>query len=652
MISSDESFGVKLKSLIDKNLPDSSLSADVICREMGVSRSSLHRLVKEHTDLSVNLFIRQCRLERAKFLLKTTELRIAEIAELVGIPNPQNFSKYFTEAFAVSPTEFRRQKPESESITPDPAPEPALIQPITDPVYTPQPEDNLPVVVHKRQYRYLIAGVIVAGLAGLALYVWLQLGRQHHGVSSLLGTNQSIAILPFKNMGPTDTGPLVEGITDDLHTVLSLGDSLKVVARTSSDQYQNTKKSIWQIGDELQVANLLKGSVLKNGNQLQVKLELIRTNDDIRLWAKTFSGSYNDLFRLTDQMGQEVLQQLNPSGVQRTQTISRPVPTTNTVAYNAFLQGRQLMLTRSEDKLKAAISQFEQAVQLDEHFADAYAYKAVCYQLLIDMGYQTGQAIWNQGKQNALTAIQFDSTNSTAYATLGSLYANAYQWKQAEAAFRQALRHNANDAQANYWYSLLLRSVGRLKEAMTYSTKAHTLDPLYPVILTGHVLNCAYAGHFDLASQTLADGKLLFGDSFLYAFGQSLTALAKDDYAQAANAYREALRLNPNLTTQWPSLYYCEARLGQPAHARAYLATQPETPQILYNKAVVCAGLGDQVNCLRYLRQAADGGYVYRDLLVFPVFRPYHRNPAFRAILRQYGLPDSLPATAQISSGL
>lgn len=641
MVSSDEAFILKLKSLIDKNLSDSSFSTDTICREMGISRSQLHRYVKVQTDLSVSLFIRQQRLEKAKILLHTTELRIVEIAELVGIPNPQNFSKYFTEAFTVSPTEFRKQPLETDSVSPDLTPVGIQSEalPELEPIF--QQAAPPPLPGRKRRKWYLIAGALVALLTGLSLYVWLPFDSQHYGSKTPNQAPNSIAILPFKNMGPSDTGPLVEGITDDLHTMLSLVDSLKVIARTSSDQYQHTKKTVWQIGDELQVANLLKGSVLKNGDRLQIKLELIRTNDDIRLWTKNFSGSYDDLFRLTEQMGQEVLLQLNlPAGSHQYQLVDRPAPTTNAVAYNAFLQGRQLMLTRSEAKLRAAITRFDQAIRLDKRYADAYAYKAVCYQLLIDMGYITGQAIWNEGQKNALVAINLDSTNSTAYATLGSLYATAYQWKQSEKAFQMALYHNPNDAQANYWYSLLLRSLGRVNEALAYSTKARTLDPLYPVIHTGHVLNCVYAGRFDLADQRLADDKLLFGDSFLYTFSQAIYALAKKDYSQAANAYRETLRLNPDFITQWPSLLYCESRLGQPARARAYLTTMPETPQISYNKAVVYAGLGDHANCLRYLRQAADGGFLYRDLLVFPAFWPYHRDPAFRAILHQYGLPD------------
>ncbi|GAB3993689.1 hypothetical protein GCM10028807_29580 [Spirosoma daeguense] len=640
MVNSDEAFIDKLQELIDRDLSDSSLSTDAICREMGVSRSKLHRLVKDHTGLPVSLFIRQYRLEKAKYLIKTTDLRMAEIAEQVGISNPQNFSKYFTETFAVSPSEFRKQKPDADSLTPDAERVVADDVALTEPESTTQPADSRPVTYQKRRNRYVVPGMVIAVVAGLALFIWLQVSSQAHGEQTSLKASRSIAVLPFKNMGLAEAEPLVEGITDDLHTVLSLMDSLKVIARTSSDQYQNTKKTVWQIGDELEVANLLKGSVLKNGNQLQIKLELIRTNDDIRLWTKTYRGPYTDIFRLTDQMGREVLQQLNPAVGLHTHAVVRPVPTTNTLAYNAFLQGRQLMLTRSEDKLRAAIDQFDDAIQLDARFADAYAYKAVCYQLLIDMGYATGQANWNLGKQNALTAIQFDSTNSTAYATLGSLYAIVFQWKQAETAFRQALRYNTNDAQANYWYSLLLRSVGRFNEALTYSTKARTLDPLYPVISTGHALNCVYAGRFDLADQSLADSKLLFGDSFLYALVQAINGLAKNDYANAARAYQEALRLNPSFTTQLPSLYYCEARLGQPARARSYLTTLPETPQVCYNKAVVYAGLGDHANCLRYLRQAADAGFIYRDLLAFPVFRPYHRDPIFRAILRQYNLPD------------
>ena len=108
MITSDKQLVEKLNRLIDDNLVNQSISVDNICQTLGISRSHLYRTLKENSDLSVSLYIWKRRLLRAKYLLITTDLRISEIGNAVGITNRQNLSKYFIEEFQVSPTEFRK----------------------------------------------------------------------------------------------------------------------------------------------------------------------------------------------------------------------------------------------------------------------------------------------------------------------------------------------------------------------------------------------------------------------------------------------------------------------------------------------------------------------------------------------------------------
>lgn len=107
----------KLNAILDESLDNLSLSPDVLCREIGISRSQLHRILKEKTQLSTTLYIRQKKLESAKKLLTETELRVSEIAYLVGIESPQNFSKYFGRAFDVSPSDYRKQVEDSPEAT-------------------------------------------------------------------------------------------------------------------------------------------------------------------------------------------------------------------------------------------------------------------------------------------------------------------------------------------------------------------------------------------------------------------------------------------------------------------------------------------------------------------------------------------------------
>ena len=109
MTTSHTLFVEKLNQLIDDNLDNTAFSIDTICQTLCLSRSQLHRIIKEKTQRSITHYIRQRRLEKAQNLLRETDLRVSEIAYIVGIESPQNFSKYFAEAFQLSPTEFRQQ---------------------------------------------------------------------------------------------------------------------------------------------------------------------------------------------------------------------------------------------------------------------------------------------------------------------------------------------------------------------------------------------------------------------------------------------------------------------------------------------------------------------------------------------------------------
>ena len=104
----------KLNQLIEDKLENPTFSTDTICLKLGVSRSQLHRILIDETKLSVSLYIRKIRIEKAKNLLSTTQLRISEVADAVGITNPSNFSKYFFDEFNISPSEFKKLQEENE----------------------------------------------------------------------------------------------------------------------------------------------------------------------------------------------------------------------------------------------------------------------------------------------------------------------------------------------------------------------------------------------------------------------------------------------------------------------------------------------------------------------------------------------------------
>ncbi|GAB3985246.1 hypothetical protein GCM10028807_00070 [Spirosoma daeguense] len=642
MVTADKVLIEKLNQLIDDHLDESSFTVETICEKLGVSRSHLHRTLKAQTDLSISLYIRKRRLRRASHLLTTTDLRISEIGDLVGFTNPQNFSTYFIDEFKISPSEFRKQlsqptsKIEVFSPTlplPDVAPLPNVVD---DSVSV-----NSSTPILKRKRNVVIYGSLVAMLLVIIAVGWYVWSYKSVSERSTQSASQSLVILPFLNLGDTNSNPACEGIMDDVHTSISTIKNLKVIARSSSDKYKDAKKTIWQIGDELQADNVLKGSVLKTRDQIQVKLDLISTKNDIRLWTKKYNTAYKDIFNLTDQIVRDVVQQLKvPSATSASEKLAF-ARTKNLDAYNLLLQGKQLQVSRMDEDLTKSISRLDQALALDSSFAELYAQKAVAYHLLMGSTKIDAQTSNRMTEENALKAIRLDPTNSTAYAVLGSLYYSTYQWQASENAFRIALQNNPNDAQAYHWYGLLMRTTGRLQEAIHYSSQAVSLDPLHPIFMAVYIINCSLAGQFDLAREGIEKGLGLFDKSFSFQSALAYYWMCQANYGKAVAAYRQAQIENPDDKGQTPILLYCEAKNGNRPKAIQFLQElKAPTARSHYERAVVFAGLNQADSSMYYLKKAADGGYLYRDTKVMPPFKPYHSHPLFKAVMRQFKLPE------------
>ena len=621
----------QLNRLIDERLNDPSFSIGTACEMLAVSRSQLQRILKEQTTFSTALYVRQRRLLRARHLLETTDLRISEIMYQVGIDSPQNLSKYFTQAFGVSPSDYRKQH---KLPNPDAVPTGETAAPVSpvEPVLVPSAPEQVvpPARPRSRLFRRRLYAVLGLGVA-VGIGIWWLMSRP-----PATPAINSLAVLPFVNLGSADTEPACAGITDDIHRSVSLLNNLQVIARSSSDQYGKTYKTTWQIGNDLHVAHLLKGAVLRTNNQIRVRVELIDTQADVRLWVRTYTRPDNDIFALTDQIVADMARQLKLT------TARKPLAyTRNLTAYNLFLQGRQLVVGRSKDQLGRSIRYFDEAVALDTNFAEAIAFKAEVYMLMPVLGYGNRQEANRLAEQYALAAIRLDPANSTAYGVLGALYHDLHQWEAAQNTFRIAIEHNPNDAQVQYWYSLVLRSVGKLPEAVEHSTKAVALDPLYPVILAGHVVNCAYADRFDLADAGLESGRDLFRDSFVYHIANGYVCLTAGRYQKAIDAFAQAQELNAAYSTHNSTALYCEAKANHRPEALTFLRNQVlRTPRDYYDRAVVFAGLNQADSCMAALKKAADGDYFYRDTKVSPIFRPYHSHPVFGAILRQFHVAD------------
>ncbi len=631
-VQNNENRWDRLNQLIDQHLQQSEYSIDAICNDLGLSRSQLFRLVKEQTGLSPSLHIRQRRLVRAEVLLKSTEWRIGEITDKIGFDSSQTFAKYFTQKFGVSPTEYRRQ----QRALPEPSAADKSLEVKDQEVVT----DETPVPRGRKASYLTFLGM--GALLLLALGIW---GYSSNSVSSTVSPEDmftnSVAVLPFRSSADEETLLLADGLAAQVHASLSAIENLKVISRTSVELFRDSRKTIPQIAAELRVKYVLVGHLNRVGDQLRVNVELVEASQDRALWAKNYEGTDDVLMGLMMTVARQTILALNQKPTDAESRRMSRMPTSNPEALHEYLLGKQLLQARTFEKLRASIEHFDRATTLDPGFADAYAQKSAAY-FILGNNFKDPRENIRLSEKNALRAIQLDGENGMAYASLASIYRLLNKWEQTITTFQIALTHSPNDAQINYWYSIALRSLGRLDEAIRYSTKALALDPLYPTIITGHIGNLSYAGKFDEAEKLFEDYQLPLSNFYPYYYVKAYYHLNRQDFRDALREFMKSDSLNPNDMSIQPCLAFCRARLGQKAAALTYLQTLPDTPDYYLAKVIVYAGLTDRTNCLKYLGLGADLGMAPDYLKVSPLFRFLQGDPHFQELLDRLGLLDPI----------
>ncbi len=630
----------KLDRMIDANLDNPRFALEDMCHELGVSRSQLHRVLIEETQLSTTLYIRQKRLQKAKTLLATTNLRISEITDAVGINSHANFSRYFIEEFNVSPSDFRKndqeQKSRGQSIKKETKnqEEKSTIQELTVLAQNDTPRPGVPKSNFNKIYVFLVLFILL----GSGLYFILQSESSKNSNNIMAISENSMAILPFKNMGDNQKSYFSEGIMEQIHNSLASLNDLKIISTTSSNKYVNTSKTIPQIAQELHVNYLLNGTVLQIDNQVRLTIELIRAKDDRVVWTKKFEGDTKNIFGYMNTISKEVASELNQKLIGKFSDKLDKIPTKNLSAYNEYLLGKQLLQTRTKEKIKASILKFGKAIDIDKGFADAYTERAIAYFLMGEDQFMDVETAYKMSEKNALTSIRLNAENGRAYAVLGNIYRSQNKWEQAVTTFQIALKFSPNDALITYWYSLTLRSIGLMDKAVEYSTKAVSLDPLASNIYGGHIIGCAYAGKMAIAQKAIREGELIFNDSQLFHNAKAFYNIKNQNYAATLEEFMICDKLSPNMVYIKTMITYTQAKLGQKAAVDLYLKNLPPIPDNHKYFAIVYAGLGDKANCLKYLELAAKKSDSPNYLKVSPLFVFLHNDPSFNAILQKLGL--------------
>ena len=367
------------------------------------------------------------RLQQAQTLLNTTNLTIAEVAYQCGISSPQNFTKYFTAAFGVNPSDFRKQQKLHSEVPDVDSPSVDALSVDTSSVDTLQAKEEIQKIKHSAppsakypvsqppgaaekitsdiprktlhknaglRARWILVTLIICGFV-VGSIAYASLFRQQAPATpspSPYTDAPSIAVIPFKNYHTADGDFFSEGVVEDVLTHLAKFQNLRVISRTSTERYRNTEKSIQQIASELGVSYVLEGSIRQSDGKIRITAQLIEAAVDRHVWAKNYDRTKENVMEIQSEVALDIARALNQEISPQVQQTIKELPTQNAEAYQALLRGRHLLRTREKVALEASIQEFNKALRLDPHFSHAYAGKAAAYYLLRDSYYNAETA--------------------------------------------------------------------------------------------------------------------------------------------------------------------------------------------------------------------------------------------------------------------
>ena len=297
----------------------------------------------------------------------------------------------------------------------------------------------------------------------------------------------SIAVLPFADLSPQgDQEYFSDGLSEELLNILAKVEDMKVAGRTSSFKFKGQNENLTLIGDELNVNHILEGSVRKSGNRIRITAQLIKVEDGFHLWSETYDRELtaNNVFDIQEEISRTVLNELKVRLLPQEDTEIKSFPTKNLEAYNAYLKGTQLVVSRRPEDIQQAIEHYKNAIVLDEDFGLAYSRLAIAYGQLNEYGGASIEETIINMKQNVDKAFQFNNNLGVAYRALGyykALDIAPNSDEEALKAFQKGLEYEPNNA---YLYNHIVHIYQEYdgEKAYQYILKAHELDPLSDVI--------------------------------------------------------------------------------------------------------------------------------------------------------------------------
>lgn len=421
-----------------------------------------------------------------------------------------------------------------------------------------------------------------------------------------------------------------------------------MISETSVAQFKGTKKSVPEIARALEVDGIVEGSVLRNGNQVRITVQLIRGDTDRHIWAESYQRQMADVLALQDEVALGVAHAIKlelAPGVARQSSSPRPV---NPEAYEAYLNGRYF-LQKADDSFFHTRDYFERAIRLDPGYAPAYAGLAQYYVLLYagplppEYSIPKDQAL-SKARDYAEEAMRLDSNLADSHASLAYLYLMDWNWPDANRAFQRAIALAPGLAQEHRLYSGYLTAMGRGAEAVAEAQRAVELDPLS---IPSHDALAAATACWGQPDRTIAEGrKILELDANDARAYQELFAghFQKGMYQEALQDAEKGLILSHHDPFFLALAAIARGQLGQKEQAARLVeemqAAKKDSSVPPYFFALAFAGMGRQKQAIEALEKASRTHDAYfLGVKADPLLGPLHSDARYQDLVHQMNFP-------------
>jgi len=492
----------------------------------------------------------------------------------------------------------------------------------------------------RRMWRFgmipVLAVVVAATIAGQHFRV----ARNQVDASSL--KNTSIAVLPFADMSVAkDQGYFSDGLAEQLINDLAKVSGLRVIGRSSAFQFKGKHEDLREVGRKLGVANVLEGSVRRDGNQIRITAELIKADDGFQLWSQTYDREIKDIFAVEDDIAQAAtealrLRLLGGNG----QPVVPNLRSANPEAYQAYLQARYFSgRGPSKDDLGKALAYTDTAIKLDEKYAPAWALRSSVQNAMAEALLTDLTEGFRRSRDDAERAIALDPNLASAYLALANTQISCdWNWDAADTSVTKAAALEPGSVEVLRIRSYRSRILGNLNEAIQLYEQVVSLDPLSANSYwrLGYLLYAA--GRYDEARAKMQKALDLNPQG-------AYIHLTLDKILIAEGKPQQALAQIEKEPSEWAKLtgqalaYHALGREQDSVAALAGLIAKYRT-SVAYQIAEVYAYRGESDKSFEWL----DHAYQQRDpglpeIKSDPLFKNLRHDPRYTELLKKMHLP-------------